>query len=768
MPDDTKEKQTDIEKNLEYIGLDLNNIPEILLDFKPIEFRPLQTYDDKEHYIYKYIPINKIQILVTPTNRLTDVKTKYSKSAPLYKYLTVKEDEEDYIEKYSIVLNMLNSISIEEIEKIETTQNELNKNIPFKVKYDQSYMWQIYYSKNTDTYFMLVAGKEPDYNYMFYLIKKQIEYSKTKNSKVPMIYVPVNHLEYSREILNKTYINDIENYLWLFTNSWATTYEVYNKEQKQEIHIVGETEVYDGLKTVYKICLKTKEEANIFYKQIKALFILQTEISSHYKFTVKIDKNGILEFYYNSVKIKFENLSDFIKKEYEKVKKDIKKQTAILKKLEKELNELKIDSLKKDKEFLLKQKQISTFLEYRKTFFGRIKYYFKSKKRNKEEVIEEPKQKQENVNDEEVNNKLIQEKENYTIEDLVIIYSVYDKIIKNIKNLELDKQALENKIKNMEIKIRNATLYINEIDEHKKSIFEFWKFANKDEVVALNEGSKQENENKKIEKVFDFETDIESLGIQLDKEQREKLNKQEHNSILVAKTIILKAINKFKNLEDISDENMQELLDILKQKFQEEKVEKQDFDIFGGMIEDKTKIKSIGNKRHRETERNVLQILDVNDDTTLVEFKDIIKKFSNTLSNCVGKILSPYNLSIYKVTESTEDFNISNLNIYDINCEKSIQDLDTDSTNLNLYKINIKENMPLIFYTNIIFYDNYNKTLPLGMNLSTNVLLDGSNYNYVLKNKEKIKTNAYSKNNSTDNELKVQTINVYEYDVFLK
>ena len=495
---------------------------------------------------------------------------------------------------------------------------------------------------------------------------------------------------------------------------------------------------------------------------------MQTEISSHYKFTVKIDKNGILEFYYNSVKIKFENLSDFIKREYEKVKTDIKKQTAILKKLEKELNELKIVSLKKDKEFLLKQKQISTFLEYRKTFFGRIKYYFKSKKRNKEEVIEEPKEKQESVNDEEVNNKLIQEKENYTIEDLVIIYSVYDKIIKNIKNLELDKQALENKIKNMEIKIRNATLYINEIDEHKKSIFEFWKFANKDEVVALNEGSKQESENKKIEKVFDFETDIESLGIQLDKEQREKLNKQEHNSILVAKTIILKAINKFKNLEDISDENMQELLDILKQKFQEEKVEKQDFDIFGGMIEDKTKIKSIGNKRHRETERNVLQILDVNDDTTLVEFKDIIKKFSNTLSNCVGKILSPYNLSIYKITEETEDFNISNLNIYDINCEKSIQDLDTDSTNLNLYKINIKENMPLIFYTNIIFYDNYNKTLPLGMNLSSNVLLDGSKYNFVLKNKEKIKTNAYSKNKSTDSTLQVQDINVYEYDVFLK
>ena len=39
---------------------------------------------------------------------------------------------------------------------------------------------------------------------------------------------------------------------------------------------------------------------------------------------------------------------------------------------------------------------------------------------------------------------------------------------------------------NTKKKIENATLYIKEIDQHKKSLFDFWKFANKDEVLELD------------------------------------------------------------------------------------------------------------------------------------------------------------------------------------------------------------------------------------------------------------------------------------------
>ena len=41
---------------------------------------------------------------------------------------------------------------------------------------------------------------------------------------------------------------------------------------------------------------------------------------------------------------------------------------------------------------------------------------------------------------------------------------------------------------------------------------------------------------------------------------------------------------------------------------------------------------------------------------------------------------------------------------------------------IKLIKLNIKEEMPLVYMSNIIFFDNINNTLPKGMNLSSKVL----------------------------------------------
>ena len=49
----------------------------------------------------------------------------------------------------------------------------------------------------------------------------------------------------------------------------------------------------------------------------------------------------------------------------------------------------------------------------------------------------------------------------------------------------MDNSALELKNVNLERKIKNANIYLNEIELHKKSIFEFWKFTNKDELPSL-------------------------------------------------------------------------------------------------------------------------------------------------------------------------------------------------------------------------------------------------------------------------------------------
>ena len=110
---------------------------------------------------------------------------------------------------------------------------------------------------------------------------------------------------------------------------------------------------------------------------------------------------------------------------------------------------------------------------------------------------------------------------------------------KMVKSLKTDEKALELKKINLERKIKNANIYLNEIELHKKSIFEFWKFTNKDELPSLNEGEEEENSNKeKIAKSFNYEEDIENFGKKVDELQRRKLSKNETDSVFAVKNAL--------------------------------------------------------------------------------------------------------------------------------------------------------------------------------------------------------------------------------------
>lgn len=73
----SKNTNDDINKKIEYIGLDLNNIPSFLKEFKTLDFRPSKNIDEKKYKVYKFLKVKDIQILLTPTNRLEDIKEKY-------------------------------------------------------------------------------------------------------------------------------------------------------------------------------------------------------------------------------------------------------------------------------------------------------------------------------------------------------------------------------------------------------------------------------------------------------------------------------------------------------------------------------------------------------------------------------------------------------------------------------------------------------------------------------------------------------------------
>ena len=81
MPE-TEEKEQII-RNIKYIGLDLENIPSFLREYKDVDYKPTKAYEQTDFRVYKYINIKDIQILLTPTNRLNSISEKYSKAIPL-------------------------------------------------------------------------------------------------------------------------------------------------------------------------------------------------------------------------------------------------------------------------------------------------------------------------------------------------------------------------------------------------------------------------------------------------------------------------------------------------------------------------------------------------------------------------------------------------------------------------------------------------------------------------------------------------------------
>ena len=196
MPRSKNVENDGISEKLKFLGLDLDKIPESLKKYRSLEYRPPRFYDEKQYKQYRYVNVNDIDILLTPSNRLDDLNEKYKKASPLFEYLD--SENEENIMKYTTFLSMLKNISIEDIEKVEAEQEKLSETIPFKVKFEGNYLWQIYYSENTDRYFMLVPTQDTDYSAFFYLLKKKIE-----GKKDSVIYVPISGVRYSNQYLKK-------------------------------------------------------------------------------------------------------------------------------------------------------------------------------------------------------------------------------------------------------------------------------------------------------------------------------------------------------------------------------------------------------------------------------------------------------------------------------------------------------------------------------------------------------------------------------------
>jgi len=732
-------KETKIEENLKYIGLSLTRIPKFLKEYEEISYKFHGSNENDKYMVYRYVSIQDIQILIANTERLEEAPKKYALSAPLPEYLDSKTREN--APKHAIFLQMLETLDKDKIEELEKEQEKFRKQQPFFIKYRNNYKWQIFYSERANKYFMLVPAKEQDNSALFYILKKQIELKKAKKGE--KIYVPISYLEPSKELFSKTQISEIENRLYLLTKEWPNIYEVENIEDgKKRIEIIGTTNVYEQIKSTYKITIQSKKEAVEFEYWLRVLFTLERDLKEDYTFVTNIDKQGKLEIYHHNQKVTFDSLPEFIQEQIGYNLEEIEVLIDENRELAMNLTKLKMQANEKNEEYLEKQKQIFTFLECRKSFFGKVKYFFKGKG-SKKKIKRIPKEAQNEETKIEEKSTKVENLKGTSLEDLMQVCKKLNEKRNENKNIQLDITGIKGKIESIERKIKNADLYLKEIESHKKSIIEFFRYTNKDEAKAISEAEKEEErKTAKVKKYFDYETDLYELGKQLDSLQRKKLSNQECDMVYIAQAInsSINAVCK-KRVGKVERAKLEEELEKEKKKAKKQEWEE------GGYIK---------NTKHRETPRKVSSILSLNSQTTYEDYKGMLKEKKNLLQEAFHKIKTPYDLSIYKVLEKEEELN--GYQVFSLNPNAEISKLDKKKK--ILYKVNLKEKEELLFYTNIMYYHNENKTLPEGMDLSTDVLLNLEKYELI-----ELKESEFNRLALNEEKQSIETIEVIECEL---
>ena len=335
-----------------------------------------------------------------------------------------------------------------------------------------------------------------------------------------------------------------------------------------------------------------------------------------------------------------------------------------------------------------------------------------------------------------------------------------------MKNLLMDINALKLKTKNLAKKIENASKYIEEIDSHKKSIFEFWKYSNKDEMDVLPEGEQEEvNVIKRIEKTFNYEDDLEEFGIKLDKIQRKNLTKEDTDSVYIATTNLVEVLNKIKTNNILPEEIEKSLKDLKAEAKELKSLDEEEYDIFGNVIQDTTKIRKINNKKHRELPKDKFNILEVNKNTKQIGFKLVLQSIIQNITKALEKGVIPESLPVYKAINENI-LNNKGINVFNINPENEMKEASMAyGSNINLYKLHIKEGTKGIGFTNIIFYDNQNKTLPVGMDLSTKMIIDTSKLHLKMLNQKSFNIMSFDNEQDDFSDFEIKKVTVFDYDI---
>ena len=111
------------------------------------------------------------------------------------------------------------------------------------------------------------------------------------------------------------------------------------------------------------------------------------------------------------------------------------------------------------------------------------------------------------------------------------------------------------------------------------------------------------------------------------------------------------------------------------------------------------------------------------------------------------------------IAKTTQE-KIDNLNTANLNATEELYKVARkmqEGENLYFYTIQLPKDAPLIYDTNITQYDNFNQTLPVGMDVTTQVLVNLEDYKLTNKQEKQIRIN-YQEDEFTNRVIEVQVV----------
>ena len=117
-------------------------------------------------------------------------------------------------------------------------------------------------------------------------------------------------------------------------------------------------------------------------------------------------------------------------------------------------------------------------------------------------------------------------------------------------------------------------------------------------------------------------------------------------------------------------------------------------------------------------------------------------------------------------TEEDKTIDANEINVFNLDAEYEIEQAirNSESSKINLYKIKLEKGAHVIAFSNCVYFDNQNKTLPEGMDKDTRIMVKLSDMDIKLNSKKNVKIGKLE-NDEITSKLDIKTVSILEYTV---